>query len=76
MLVEGVVVLWLGLQFNKSLPVCVENSVFGVGGGGDWNRASGEALEISQSRAGMLVTWPSVGCGEGEKRMHLTCILM
>lgn len=39
----------------------------GLGGGGDWNRASGEALEISQFRAGMLVTWPSGGCGEGEE---------
>lgn len=33
MLVEGLVVIWLGLQFNKSLPVCVENGVFGVGWG-------------------------------------------
>lgn len=53
-------------SFNKNLPVCVENSVFG-GEGGDGNRANEEALEISPSRAGMLVTWPSGGCGEGEK---------
>ena len=28
----GVVVVWLGLQFNKSLLVCVENSVCGEKG--------------------------------------------
>lgn len=28
----GVVVVWLGLQFNKSLLVCVENSVCGERG--------------------------------------------
>lgn len=31
---------------------------------GGLQQGSGEVLEISQSRAGMLVTWSSGGCGE------------
>ena len=75
---------WLGLHFNrnplvyaeKRLCVCVFLCVcVCVCARPGLESGSVEALEISPSTAGVLVTCTSGGCGEGEERMPVTCTL-